>query len=707
MTLNVTFIFVFSSVLAIISSELLSQGKELVYTRPDPAFGQKIAVCVGELSDSANGFSMEAIATSEEWYSGKEKWTTKTVGRITTDFSGKRRHLNLDHEMNSLGVRRSSYGQSSLFVEGKSAFNYKVLRLSSDDKERHMVIGFAKKFGIGNLFYANLGYVLGVCESENKKYSELIDLSACLAAVDQESGIFYVKAPKVGYCTCEIEIDNKDFLIRSMTIIKEADDKVNHFENSKLSANEIAPNESTLQSVVKLTNFVYSNRLLDSVDISNLVIGSKGTTWTGIAHVSVTRREPLGDRDIPGLIPQGVSVDHPRDIHVFDDPNIRYKIDVSGAVKKAIDPRPFEKVFGRGESNDQQTFLQSNGDADESLLAESYLRGQETRAHCGIYGVMAALTELNVEFSADELLDSKYVGSPLGSSAQELINALASRGVDSVFVENVTVNALRRSTKPIILLLEKGLGERTNHWILFLGDDKGRAKVIDAPRPVESLDYKTLLARWKGKALMVGESSVSREWQLFAAMEKASILVFPLAIAFVFCLIAKRLEKSTSFSLPLVAKLTCVLLTSLALAAAYHFTTIRGLLGSDSALLFIKKSISKTNEYYQISKSELKQHLQAGDVILVDARIPAAFHQGHIDGAINFPVDAALGELEACIRKLEEKSSRGSLPRKQMHVVVYCQSDQCDWDSVVAASIRKIGYQNVSLFSDGWMGWIN
>lgn len=206
---------------------------------------------------------------------------------------------------------------------------------------------------------------------------------------------------------------------------------------------------------------------------------------------------------------------------------------------------------------------------------------------------------------------------------------------------------------------------------------------------------------------MVGESSVSRKWQLFAAMEKASILVFPLAIAFVLCLIAKKWGTSTSFSLPSVVKLTCVLLTSLTLAAAYHFTTIRGLLGSDSALLFIKKSISKTNEYYQISKSELKQHLQAGDVILVDARIPAAFHQGHIDGAINFPVDATLGELEACIRKLEEKSSRGSLPKKQMRVVVYCQSDQCDWDSVVAASIRKIGYQNVSLFSDGWMGWTN
>ncbi len=707
MALIVTIFIVFSSVLGIIPYELHSQERAQVFTRPDPAIERKIAESIREMSDSANGYLVEATATSEEWYSGKEKWTTKTNGIIITDSHGKRRHLDLDHEMNSLGVRRSSYKQSSLFEEGNSAFNYKILRLSSDNRERHMVMGFKKSFGTGDLFYANLGYALGVCESESKTFGELFDPSTCLVANDQASGTVIVRMPSVGFCTSEIEIDNKDFLIRSIKITKEADDRSSHHGSSKLSENEISPNESTLRSSVKLRNFVYTNRLLDAVDISQLVTGSKGTSWTGITHASITRREPLGDREIPGLIPKGVSIHHPRDIHVFDDPNIRYTMDRSGNVRKAVDPRSFEKVFGPDDSVDDQTGWQPTDKKDDHLLPEFYLRGQETRAHCGIYCVMAALAKMKVAFSANKLLDSKFVGSPQGSSAQELIDALASHGVDSVFVENVTVNSLRRATKPIILLLEKGLGERTNHWILFLGDDEGRARVIDAPRPVESLDYKTLLARWKGKALMVGETSVSRGWQLSAAMEKAAILVVPLAIAFGLCLIAKKTETTALPSLTIGVKLICVLLTSSALAGAYHVTTIRGLLGSDSALLFMKKSNSNNNDYYQMSKSELEQHLQVGDVILVDARIPAAFNQGHIEGAINFPVDATLGELEACIRGLEEETKRGSLPGKKSHIVVYCQSDQCDWDSVVAGSIRKIGYRNVSLFNDGWTAWTN
>jgi rhodanese-related sulfurtransferase len=98
-----------------------------------------------------------------------------------------------------------------------------------------------------------------------------------------------------------------------------------------------------------------------------------------------------------------------------------------------------------------------------------------------------------------------------------------------------------------------------------------------------------------------------------------------------------------------------------------------------------------------VSVEELRDMMDKEDFLVVDARPPYAFSQGHIDGAVNFPVDARLGELEDAISELNS--------RRPKQVVVYCQNTHCQWDSIVANKLKKIGYSNVSVLEGGLNDW--
>lgn len=98
-----------------------------------------------------------------------------------------------------------------------------------------------------------------------------------------------------------------------------------------------------------------------------------------------------------------------------------------------------------------------------------------------------------------------------------------------------------------------------------------------------------------------------------------------------------------------------------------------------------------------VSVDELRDLMDQDDFLVVDARPPYAFSQGHIDGAVNFPVDARLGELVDAISELTA--------RRPKQVVVYCQNVLCQWDSIVANRLKKIGCSNVSILEGGLNDW--
>ncbi|MEI6633476.1 MAG: rhodanese-like domain-containing protein [Chlamydiota bacterium] len=87
--------------------------------------------------------------------------------------------------------------------------------------------------------------------------------------------------------------------------------------------------------------------------------------------------------------------------------------------------------------------------------------------------------------------------------------------------------------------------------------------------------------------------------------------------------------------------------------------------------------------------------LIAGGALLVDARPPELYAEGHIPGAISIPAEAASARLEAALELCE-----GRAP-----VVVYCRGLDCDESHLLARALRESGVEGVRVFAGGIDEW--
>ena len=78
-------------------------------------------------------------------------------------------------------------------------------------------------------------------------------------------------------------------------------------------------------------------------------------------------------------------------------------------------------------------------------------------------------------------------------------------------------------------------------------------------------------------------------------------------------------------------------------------------------------------------------------LVLVDARGPEVYAQGHLPRAINLPAD----RVEAM----------GPALPKEAEIVVYCGSPQCPHSTVVARWLMERGWPHVRHYAEGWAGW--
>jgi len=103
-----------------------------------------------------------------------------------------------------------------------------------------------------------------------------------------------------------------------------------------------------------------------------------------------------------------------------------------------------------------------------------------------------------------------------------------------------------------------------------------------------------------------------------------------------------------------------------------------------------------------VTGDELAARLAAGEVTLLDVRSPVEFageagypcdpRQGHIEGAVNVPLDELQYDVTAALRDLD--STRP--------IVAYCHSGQRS--EVAAALIRSTGLDAVN-YEGSWHEW--
>lgn len=94
-----------------------------------------------------------------------------------------------------------------------------------------------------------------------------------------------------------------------------------------------------------------------------------------------------------------------------------------------------------------------------------------------------------------------------------------------------------------------------------------------------------------------------------------------------------------------------------------------------------------------ISRDELKEALEKGDVVLLEALPPEYFNERHLPGAQNLPLD----DVDELAPKL--------IAGRDTPVVVYCSDVTCSNSKVAATRLEELGYTNVRTYEAGKRDW--
>jgi rhodanese-related sulfurtransferase len=94
-----------------------------------------------------------------------------------------------------------------------------------------------------------------------------------------------------------------------------------------------------------------------------------------------------------------------------------------------------------------------------------------------------------------------------------------------------------------------------------------------------------------------------------------------------------------------------------------------------------------------ISRDELKQAIDAGEVTVVETLQAEHFEQGHLPGAIHI-------HFEAIRERAAER-----LPDKDAPIVTYCSNTQCRNSEIAANQLTALGYSNVRKYAEGKQDW--
>jgi len=98
-----------------------------------------------------------------------------------------------------------------------------------------------------------------------------------------------------------------------------------------------------------------------------------------------------------------------------------------------------------------------------------------------------------------------------------------------------------------------------------------------------------------------------------------------------------------------------------------------------------------------VTVGQVKAMMESGDVYIIDARLPEAFDDGHIPGAINIPYD----------RLPEYYDGLTELVPTDATVICYCWSPTCEFSDQLATELKILGYADVVVFTGGWENWQN
>lgn len=96
-----------------------------------------------------------------------------------------------------------------------------------------------------------------------------------------------------------------------------------------------------------------------------------------------------------------------------------------------------------------------------------------------------------------------------------------------------------------------------------------------------------------------------------------------------------------------------------------------------------------------IEYDELEEKLARGALVVIDARLPGEYEQGHIPGSLAI----SWYEIAASASRI--------IPTQDSEVAVYCTSATCIASALVADELVKLGYRRVRRYFGGLQDWLD
>ncbi|GAA2966205.1 rhodanese-like domain-containing protein [Actinokineospora diospyrosa] len=95
-----------------------------------------------------------------------------------------------------------------------------------------------------------------------------------------------------------------------------------------------------------------------------------------------------------------------------------------------------------------------------------------------------------------------------------------------------------------------------------------------------------------------------------------------------------------------------------------------------------------------IDTDEVKQRIDAGSAVVLEALPHSYYAEAHLPGALNLPLDDV------------EDRAAALIPSKDAEVIVYCSDDTCANSGIAADRLVELGYTNVFKYTAGKRDWV-
>jgi rhodanese-related sulfurtransferase len=329
-----------------------------------------------------------------------------------------------------------------------------------------------------------------------------------------------------------------------------------------------------------------------------------------------------------------------------------------------------------------------------SLAAEPADSDKKTdnSAECGVYSMYAAAKSIGYEIDSKSFFCGKYVSTASGSSVKDLVDLAAAHQIYAEPLQNISISYLKNSNQPILLNFKMDKSDPCpGHWVTFLGVEEGKAIVFDNLHQanVRQIGFGQLSILMSGHGIRVSHEKPSFSDDLILNLGPYFCL-WPCFVIFFASLILPRNLNRTLVSFGLIPELAIVFLLAISCGLCQWFLGDDGFGQNRSAVAWLE-SKHVENSFPTVSFEQLQRVRIDSDVVLVDARPENLFEYGHIPNAVNISVALSPDEFEEQMQRL---------PREKT-AIVYCASEVCEWDEVVARRLHAFGHNKIRIYQEG------